>query len=423
MSSPSLHTSVQAHRLQQSYYQLKTERAAEHSGEQEQPNKAESADTAKPVAYEVPKAEKGLAGRTDAANTILGFIAGRLHLDQAEGATKEQLESRLQAGLDGFVEGFSQAYEQLSALAMLYPEVEDAIEKTYSDVLNGIDGLAEELGVESPVMESYRTDQQERRQLFNASQAASSSSVTKASSVDVAKSAAEQQALSEADNLRSLIDASSYDYRAHETRSFNFQLKTADGDSVTIRAAYSASSVLEGQRVQHATGSDSELQASFYASAGFYLDIEGELDESELAAIEDLLTQVREVSGLFFSGDIQSAFEHATELGFNSDEISRFSLQLRYERSEQYQASYAAQPARAAATGESFDKQDQQLMSLARFVQALEDMRQRADESGLLSLPGVARGQTEGKDSIDKVPNAVETMSKLLDSLQSLAGS
>ena len=46
---------------------------------------------------------------TKVASNILGFIERRLQADVADGATQEQLQSRLEAGLSGFKKGFAEA--------------------------------------------------------------------------------------------------------------------------------------------------------------------------------------------------------------------------------------------------------------------------------------------------------------------------
>ncbi|MGN0921337.1 MAG: DUF5610 domain-containing protein [Cellvibrio sp.] len=75
------------------------------------------------------------------AGNILGFIERRLMLDVADGATPDQLQSRLEAGLRGFELGYGQAKEQLEALAMLSPEISSDIQSTYDLVLKGLDDL------------------------------------------------------------------------------------------------------------------------------------------------------------------------------------------------------------------------------------------------------------------------------------------
>lgn len=73
------------------------------------------------------------------ANNILGFIERRLTQDIKEGATFEQLESRLAAGLKGFEQGFAEAQEQLKALASFNATVEAEIGDTYNRVIKGFE--------------------------------------------------------------------------------------------------------------------------------------------------------------------------------------------------------------------------------------------------------------------------------------------
>lgn len=345
--------------------------------------------------------------RTTAANNILGFIGARLRLDVSEGASEEQLASRLEAGLSGFVQGYQEAYDQLSGMGFLYPEVETAIEKTFTDVLDGIDELAEELGISSPVTEELRQSQTDRREAFVPAEPSVADAL--ASEVEDPVAQAPQglirsllpeapsefaQQNTEAANLKNLIEASSFDYRERESRSFSFSLKTQDGDSVVIKAAYASSALLEGQSVNYTFGEGQTVSGSFRAASGFYLDVRGELDEEELLAIEDLLTQVREVSDQFFAGDIQAAFDSAVDLGFNSEEIAQFSLRLRYQYSAAYREtteSYSpskSSPSEGAAKLKSLAEKDESLMTLARFIQALEDMRLKAEELGVANFIG-----------------------------------
>src|SRR5690606_36648763 len=75
------------------------------------------------------------------AGNILGFIERRLLLDAQEGATPEQLQSRLEAGLSRFKQGFAEAREKLEALNLLSEGVAADIGRTYDLVLEGIDAL------------------------------------------------------------------------------------------------------------------------------------------------------------------------------------------------------------------------------------------------------------------------------------------
>jgi len=337
---------------------------------------------------------------SQAANTILNFIGNRLRLDLAEGATPEELSSRLSAGLEGFVDGYTQAYEQLSGMNFLNPYVEDAIETTYSLVVEGINALAADLKIASPVDDNVAQAQESRREAFAASSSVEAAQTeTSAPSNGAVNSAVgsvaqlrseinKQGAINqEAENLRSLISASSFDYRASESRSFNFSLTTQDGDTVSIRAAYDNVAILNGQTANYGDASGSEVSGSFRAASGFYLDIRGELDEDEYKALEELLGQVKQVSELFFSGDLEAAFQYATEMGFDESEIAEFSLRLRYQVNVVAEETYQ-QIAPPPVDLEEFDARDQRLMLISQFIQALEALRTKADGLGINGFSG-----------------------------------
>jgi|GEM_PF-2769874 len=399
--------------------------------------------------------------RTSAANNIVGFISGRLSADAAEGATTEELGSRLQAGLDGFVQGYQEAYKQLEQMSFLYSEVESAIEQTFSNVMSSFASLSEEYSIDVPELESLDEAQTVRRESFEPAELSTKApdlaplapSADKSTDKDVEilstvppvatpakdqetvqkpdtgsvqqiRSQPETEALQqisskedvvvneEADNLKSLIEASAYDYQKEESRSFNFSLQTQDGDSVTIKAAYASSSLFDGESITYGASESDSPSGQLKVASGLYLDIQGDIDEDELIAIEEVLAQVKEVSDLFFAGDIESAFNSVVEMGFNSEEIAEFSLQLRYQMVETYTENPDVYGPPSAANGivnaEGSDsgiqnevnklllmsEQDENVNQLARFVQVLEQMRVNFDS--LLST-AEAKESTEGE--------------------------
>ena len=224
------------------------------------------------------------------ADNILGFIERRLQLDMADGATQEELQARLDAGLSGFKKGFAEASEKLKALSMLSPAVEQDIGKTYDRVLAGVDDLAKKfLGKGEPKV------------------------VTKPSADNAAETAKKAYG--------TLVN-STYQYAA--ANSFSFQLTTAEGDNVTISASASRAYAAE-----YNDGSGVASSASSYsASIGMNWAVDGDLNDDELNAINDLLGKVNNLAAEFFGGNLDEAFNQALSLGYDDEQITRFSLNL-----------------------------------------------------------------------------------------------
>ena len=389
------------------------------------------------VNYAAP-VDEPLSAETVAGN-ILGFIEAQLRRDQAQGASVEELEERLNQGLAGFKKGFGEAKEQIEALGLLSPEIDEDISLTYDLVLDGIDDLrrqyvsGESDAVEDPVvadgddqtspndsqtgnddvvtddvaandtapapsvyqtraavvrsLSSFQSSTQVSNQAnvhqinsFKAPQQVSAPAAESGDETVVAKPTVEQDRATPA---APSLSASYGHYSYAQLNSFSFELETADGDKVTInvrtRDMYSA---------EYRAGSfdNGDNQVSFedftnnvFSSSRFHLDIDGELDEEELAAIDQLLTQVEELSVDFFEGDVESAYNQALNLGYNAEEIVNFSLNLRQVEVERFTAAYQAV---APAENNGAQGLGQRLQPLGHFVKDLLDSVDTASRFG-----------------------------------------
>lgn len=263
------------------------------------------------------------------AGNILGFISRRLQMDVAEGATQEQLQSRLDAGLAGFKKGFAEASEQLKALSMLSPEIEQDIGKTYDLVIAGIDKLREQFieGIEKPVVPS------------------------KPDSAELIQKAS-----------NTLLN-NRYEYAS--ANSFSFDLMTAEGDRVTISATSTRAYAADYSR-----GSGlSAFEGSASSSDTLGWAVQGELSDKELDAINELLGRVNQLAGEFFRGDLDTAFEQAMALGYDQEQITAFSLSLTQVDVQRVSATYqtfADQPAGEPSLSE-------QLLPLGQFIKRVLD--------------------------------------------------
>ena len=243
-----------------------------------------------------------------AAETILGFIERRLKIDAAEGATQEQLQSRLEAGLEGFKKGFAEAAEKLKALSMLSPEVKADIDDTYEQVLSGVDEL--------------------RSQFIKDANTPAAPAPQKPSPTPAINTP------SQINNIA--VQQGLYEYA--EARDFKFELVTKEGDKVSIRASSSLGvSVAAAQDKNGVSVNGSQSSAS-----SFELSIEGDLNESELKAINELLGRVDKLAGQFYAGNLDEVFDKAVALGYDDQQIASYSLNLSQVQIQQVAESYGA---------------------------------------------------------------------------------
>lgn len=318
-----------------------------------------------------------------AAATILGFIERQLQLDTAEGASGEQLTSRLESGLEGFLQGFAEASEQLDAAGLLTDEMKTEIQGTYDLVMSGVANLEERYldggSISRPEPAIVSAPVQSTQAAYARTESAQSSQ-------------------------------------------FSFELTTADGDTVTIHAS-SLEAMLSESLARETQGANGQLgfrehQQAYYQGTEFSLKVDGELDDHELSAINDLLGQVRDLSETFFSGDLDGAFEEALGLGYDSSAIADFSLNLSQTSvkrvTEAYQQFAPAQPEQAAVAGAKVASLNERLQPLGSFVQGLLDTLESASR---FSAPGSLIEQLAEFFDRDENPRFQSSVSQLLAGL------
>ncbi len=126
----------------------------------------------------------------------------------------------------------------------------------------------------------------------------------------------------------------------------SFQFVTQEGDVVNLTVRSRASIASSAASVQDATGSASATRTTMVASARLSVEVHGNLNDKELAAIKDVLGQVETLADKFFGGDVQAAFAASASLHIDSTQLASMSLDL----SSRLRVRGAAQSTTAATT-------------------------------------------------------------------------
>jgi len=213
------------------------------------------------------------------AKNILGFVSNAIHDAKNNGATPEKLEKMLSDAQKGIREGLSEASKALEESGLLSDEMSAGIQKVDDLLDDGLKTLSDDL--------------------FSVDDSA-------------------------------LTGLSSYSEATHYSLSkdANYSITTKEGDqiNITFNADYlqqSASAArLSDQSFEYATSQESSFQAAFS------IEINGELNEDEQQAVNELMTSLQNVSELFFSGSFDEAFENAQAVSMDSSQLASFSMDL-----------------------------------------------------------------------------------------------
>ena len=234
----------------------------------------------------------------EVANNVLSFIENRIKQESDSGASPERINDLLSQARSGVERGFGEALEQIEKIGLMTEDLSEEIDQSFKTINTGIDDLITEYVVTSPVDVE---DSDDEPALIN------------------------QNSSAEQDRMITQEDSSKIQSRGVSARYSEFnalsesaaiQITTQDGDIVSFNLEQMQASFERGET------------SGQYASGSYSYSVDGDLDEGEIDALNQLMVQIEGMSDQFFSGDFQGAFQSAMELGFDSQEIAEFSVNL-----------------------------------------------------------------------------------------------
>lgn len=273
------------------------------------------------------------------ADNILGFVGKRLEAEASGGASKERLAELMGQARSGVEQGFSEAKEQIEALGMMSDTLGDDIGQSFKLVNEGLDALEKRF-----LGERVATEQLLPTQSSVTPQAATASAETRVSSSQAETSSSVRN---NAVKSGPASYQSGYSKQVGFDEALNLNVRTRDGDIVSISLRETGYSSESMQYAKNSGGEAAAYEKGVYFSGEYSYQIEGDLDEGELAALNDLFDQVNEVAGLFYEGDFNDAFAYAMEMGYDSSELASFSLNMTQTQMTQVSAYEKASGERA----------------------------------------------------------------------------
>lgn len=110
------------------------------------------------------------------------------------------------------------------------------------------------------------------------------------------------------------------------------RIRTQEGDTVKITLRQSSELSASAVSATDANGSVSGTQINLANGSSLSLSFEGDINDQELAAIQDVFKQAAVVANDFFGGDLAAAVQDAQGFQFDSSQLARVSLGFRSEQ-------------------------------------------------------------------------------------------
>ena len=218
---------------------------------------------------------------------ISDFVAQGLEQARSRGASDADLDRMYQAAVSGVEKGFKEATKILKDLDMLSPEISATIDQTKEMTFEALAGLAP----------------------------TSDSAPTRETSISAAE-------------------------RYSKAESFSMDVMTQEGDKISIN--FSSEASITASLGAYSDGDSSAVSFGIdrNASSNYSFSVEGDLNEEELDALTSLIQDINLIAEDFYSGDVQDAFEQATELEMDKSQLMNLNVTMTQSASYTAVAAY-----------------------------------------------------------------------------------
>ena len=318
--------------------------AANRSAQANKPAEVADTKSVQPVSTQSPEVT---------ATNILRHVYQSVEGLRAEGASEERIAERLEAAREGIAKGYGEARAILEDLGRLDESLAADIDKGEALIAEGLKQI--EAG-EKPDLLAPKVPERD-----DAPQSAAPTGFTLAGT--------------------------------RSSQSLSLEVVTRDGDKVTVNFRQKEGGI-------SLTTPGMSLTASAFSSR-FDMQIDGNLDEGELNALQTLFEDVGKLSETFYGGDLGAALEEAMQLGFDGNELASMSLELR-------QRSFSSVSHAYGESGPSLPTQrlESQQNMITDYVKSYTEALDRA------------RPLAEPKDTLQKMLEALAPDESRLDALR-----
>lgn len=273
--------------------------------EQTLTNRIAGLDAAKNKSIESNFSAEAVAGR------ILDFVESSIKL---RAGSDIEAQSLLQQAREGIQQGFADARGILNARPDTPEDVNTQVDNTEKLIFQGLDRL-DNLYLSVP------------------------------------------QSFSQPSNTQLISEKGAFSSQFKQSNEASLDIVTRDGDRVSVSYSALFQTATDQRYAIGQQGASAAYNVSTESSINFQFNVQGDIDEGEKQAINNLLKETGKLAEQFFQGDVQAAFNAAQALGFDSTELKSFALDFQqttqikvaqtYQRTEQVAPSNVNQ--RAAA--------------------------------------------------------------------------
>ena len=182
----------------------------------------------------------------------------------------------------------------------------------------------------------------------------------------------------------------------------SLMIRTQEGDVVTLRFRQSESVALDANSSDDGETELTEIDLNAKTSTKLRVMIKGDLNADELSAIRSVVEQAGSLASAFFSGDASGAFDQASQLQIDGQQLAKVALRFRVRENLSYAQTGPSLPLPAlvpsqpgivpAASTEASSEQPLARVSIAAESSSRTAVRIRTQSAGPIGDTSAATG-------------------------------
>lgn len=271
--------------------------------------------------------EKSLFDFEEVAKNVLRFVGGAIKQAASKGADEDTLLKLFEQARSGVQKGIELAEKDLEGF--INDDIEEGISRSRDLIGQGIQTLQDEL---------FGNRREQESSIGISTQESLGYSRTEFGDLNIRTRDGDDVTIRFEDlkqfefNRQSLIEVGYTQPVVPEPEITNAGASNVNNSTETDVAEPETDS--DSQRSPAASAPPVQIKQSaqenalFFERSNFSYSVQGELDENELEAIGNLVSDANELAKTFFEGDIETAFKQALEIGYDEQELAGFALQL-----------------------------------------------------------------------------------------------
>lgn len=318
------------------------------------------------------------------AHKILAHVREALKAAPDNGARSELLGK----AREGIQQGIAEARQQLEESGLLDERMAKRIDAMERHLTRGLDRLARHYGLENAGLKEKGVEETGDQLILSSAQ------------MNLAVAQFEQ-------------------------RSASVQIETQEGDIITLDFNRSAGEA-QAFSAQSSDGLFAVAAASGrYVDASLSYSVQGDINEEEQAAIDELIKNASKVAEHFFGDQLEAAFHKAAELSLDTETLSRFSMNLEKTSVQVALGSYQSVAAMQEPVAE-VPPVEAGVSDAVAAVGEVRDLLENAEQQGVMAdpqtaLPQLLAGIAQAKGfDVEKITELFQRLRELVESLSSI---